>query len=67
MNRNVYVPKGSMCRICKQAKQDCSNLGFNSMPRIKKPDSDGVIVVKCTEFDKAENAVPWADWTNQES
>lgn len=49
-------PKGSMCAVCKglnsQLKHTCpSPSEFKTMPQIGK-DSDGMIVVRCTGFER---------------
>lgn len=51
-----YRPKGSMCAVCKglnsQFKHTCpSPSKFKTMPQIGK-DSDGMIVVRCTGFER---------------
>jgi len=48
-----HQPKGGMCAICKKMNADCSALDFKSMPSIsRKPSADGIIIVKCTMFNK---------------
>ena len=45
-----YIPKGSMCAVCKNRFNDCSKLPFDAMEVIE---TDGTYaVVKCTEFKK---------------
>lgn len=51
----IHQPKGGMCATCKNALNDCSNLDFKRMPTIsRKPARNGVVIVRCTEFKKAE-------------
>ena len=51
-----HQPKGGMCAICIHMKEDCSNLPFKTMPSIsRKPSQDGIIIVKCTSFERKEN------------
>lgn len=45
-----YVPKGGMCRGCKDKNKDCSAYDFSSMRKISKGDVDGVVIVKCEEY-----------------
>lgn len=45
-----------MCVGCEHHDQDCSHLPFDSMPRIGKCDRDGVVIVRCGEYAKAEDA-----------
>ena len=47
-----YVPKGEMCRVCVKFSADCSHLPFKEMPPISKGDSDGVVIVRCNEFNR---------------
>lgn len=41
-------PKGSMCILCENVYNDCSNLDFDSMVIIQKPN-----IVKCTNYKKS--------------
>ena len=43
-------PEGKMCRNCKNALSNCSELDFKRMPRICKGNVDGVVIVRCTEY-----------------
>ncbi|MGJ8515289.1 hypothetical protein R84865_002237 [Carnimonas sp. R-84865] len=46
-----HQPKGSMCLACARHRDDCSKLDFARMrPITRYP--DGVIAVKCTEFEE---------------
>ena len=40
-------PKGGMCYTCENINKDCSNLDFDSMVMIHRPN-----IVKCTEYVK---------------
>jgi len=48
----TYIPKGGMCAVCTKNTNDCSVLDFKKMKPIKKKDSEGFVVVKCTAFSK---------------
>ena len=51
-----HQPKGGMCAVCIHMKEDCSHLPFKTMPSIsRKPSEDGIIIVKCTSFERKEN------------
>lgn len=39
-----------MCARCVHAERDCSHLEFERMTPIQKPTEDGVIVVKCIDY-----------------
>lgn len=45
-----YTPKGGMCATCVHKLDDCSVLKFDEMPPLGKGYSDGVVIVKCTEY-----------------
>ena len=58
----THRPSGSMCASCvffgDEFKAHCASLAFSSMKILRiKPDSDGVIVVKCTSFKRALHGV----------
>jgi len=49
----THQPKGGMCCTCANRDKDCSDLAFKTMPSIsRKPQADGVVIVRCTEFVK---------------
>ena len=51
INRELeYQPKGGMCANCAKINQNCSSYDFSSMPRISKGDRDGIVIVRCVEF-----------------
>ena len=51
-----HQPKGGMCAICIHKKEDCLHLPFKTMPSIsRKPSEDGIIIAKCTLFEKDRN------------
>lgn len=51
----IHQPKVGMCANCKNALKDCSGLDFKRMPTIsRKPASDGVVIVKCIEFERVK-------------
>lgn len=50
----VYTPSGLMCTVCKHAYENCGHLPFSTMRPIKVHD-DGVVVVKCTNFEANKN------------
>lgn len=51
----IHQPKSDMCMTCKNALRDCSGLDFKRMPTIsRKPAKNGVVVVKCTGFEKVK-------------
>ncbi|SUB64029.1 Uncharacterised protein [Plesiomonas shigelloides] len=47
-----YIPKGSMCAVCKQKNRDCSHLDFERMKVITDYGWDKI--VKCTEFERCQ-------------
>ena len=47
-----YQPKGGMCGICVNRDDDCSHLPFKDMTPISKGDRDGVVIVRCNEFNR---------------
>jgi len=46
----THQPKGSMCMNCKNNKQDCSELPFNTMPVIET--WNNIKIVACKNYDK---------------
>ena len=49
---NTHRPSGSMCKVCINALvRNCSHLDFKVMPEMKR-DKDGVIVVRCVDFQR---------------
>ena len=46
-----HRPKGSMCVECINKTQNCSDYDFTKMKSIGK-DSDGIVIVKCSEYEK---------------
>ena len=58
-NRKLeYIPKGGMCATCISKEYDCSTLDFSAMPRISKGDRDGIVIVRCTAYEKGHTATP---------
>lgn len=53
-----FIPKGGMCAVCAHRLSTgfCEALRFDCMPKITKPDADGVTVVRCLMFKKANEA-----------
>ena len=51
-----YIPKGGMCAVCSKNKNDCSKLDFSAMKKIGKKDKNGLIVVRCINFNKKQNS-----------
>lgn len=51
MCNKEFIPKGSMCMVYSRLYEKCNHLEFKSMRPIKKH-KDGVVEVKCVEFDK---------------
>lgn len=49
-----HRPRGTMCQQCTHAAEDCSALDFQRMQVVGK-DRDGMVVVKCSGYEKAEN------------
>ncbi len=47
-----YIPKGGMCGTCQKQTANCSQLDFASMPKIGKGHQDGLVVVRCIEFER---------------
>lgn len=50
-----FHPKGGMCTTCKYSRKMCKNLRFDKMP-ILKIQSDGIKIVKCTNWQKVNTA-----------
>lgn len=48
----TYIPKGGMCAVCANKKQNCSALDFSKMKKISKPDKNGIVIVKCDSFNR---------------
>ena len=44
------IPKGGMCRTCRNVNHDCSKLNFESMPIIAIGLEE--IIVRCTKHEK---------------
>lgn len=57
-NDAKFIPKGGMCAACSRRlnTEFCKNLRFDAMPKITKPDDDGVTVVRCLMFKKLAEA-----------
>lgn len=67
IERRTRQPKGSMCTSCSKSSHDCSNLPFEQMPVIGQT-SEGIKVVRCTEFDAAMKPLLYLDrWIHQTS
>lgn len=47
---HTHQPKGSMCLSCKNNKQNCSALPFDTMPVIEI--WKGIKIVRCKNYDK---------------
>lgn len=45
----LYIPKESMCKLCQNVKQDCSNLDFKRMQELESF-HDIFIIVICNNF-----------------
>ena len=51
IERRSHQPKGGMCQNCKNRRDDCSSLPFETMEVIGVA-SDGVRIVRCTEHER---------------
>jgi len=49
IERRSHQPKCGMCQSCVKINLDCSHLAFEEM-KVIKICTDGVKVVKCTDF-----------------
>ncbi|MCK5020839.1 MAG: hypothetical protein KAS32_27710 [Candidatus Peribacteraceae bacterium] len=49
-----YIPKVSMCMVCKHFYRDCSHLPFEKFKPMAKQDDEGFIEVKCVEFEREQ-------------
>lgn len=59
MRKLTYIPKGSMCMACDHKnRKECCTLNFELMPKMSKPDLDGLCVVKCSGFKQLKFAQP---------
>lgn len=47
-----YIPKGSMCAVCKHKSDNCGRLEFKKMPLLGNFALGKV--VKCTEFERCK-------------
>lgn len=54
---NTHIPKGGLCANCTKVNRDCSHLPFEEMRPIRTH-PDGVVAVKCTEYEKLEAKLP---------
>ncbi len=52
--RRSHQPKGAMCYSCEKSSHYCDVLPFEKMPVISQT-TDGIKIVKCTEFKAAKN------------
>ena len=50
-NKKCHIPKGSMCRVCAKANDDCSRLEFKKMKPLEFV-SNRIVVVRCGSFNK---------------
>lgn len=55
----MHYPNGGMCMGCEKLFDNCSNLEFDKMPRMAKPDKDGGQMVACKSVVKS--AISWKD------
>ena len=46
----AYQPKGGMCKNCLYKAANCSHFDFSKMVKISKGDSDGVVIVRCSNY-----------------
>ena len=53
----TYQPKGGMCATCIHQLRDCSHLPFHTMKPISKSTDLGYVIVRCTDFVKAQDQI----------
>lgn len=48
----MKIPHGLLCCVCTKASCDCSTINFEQMKVAIVKHKDGVVEVKCTEYQK---------------
>ena len=55
----IAIPKGGMCKTCTKFQEDCSELDFESMPKLNCDlGKQDYITVRCTEYDRKAKPKP---------